>query len=108
MTFPTLDTVNATNDLTQLFIYGNIITNNHFVSYILIAFFVVGWLGSFYGQVRLTGRGRLDTSFTASAFLTTSLSVLMGTTPGLVPGWAVAFFISMSVLGLILVLTNND
>lgn len=93
--YPDISTVNATNDLTQLLVYANTITNQLFMPLVLWAFFVIALIGSYYGQLRMSGRARIEVSFATSAFVTLLFAIIMETVPGLLP--AVHFWAALAI-----------
>jgi hypothetical protein len=54
-----------------------------FMPFVLIAFFIIVVLGSYFSQIRFTGRGRLDFSFTAGGFVTAIFATIMSMKDGL-------------------------
>lgn len=108
MTYPDLSTVNATNDLSQLLIYANTVTDGIFMPGMLFAFFCVIWLGSYFAQLRFTGKGKFDASFTVAGFSTFGMSVLMMLSPGLIGTQYVVMSLAVSLIGVIWMYFSNE
>lgn len=97
--YPDLSTVNATNDVTQILVYANTITNGWMSRAILGGFFLIVLLGSFFAQMRFSGRGRIEISFAMAGVVTFGLAVIMSLEDGLLdPTWLL-FSLGVAVLG---------
>ena len=83
MTYPTLETVNATTDLANILVYANTITNGYFMPMVLFAFFIIVMIGSFVAQFRFSGRPNFQKSFAVSSFSTFGVAMLMSSKNGL-------------------------
>lgn len=83
MTYPTLATVNATTDLTPLLTYWNTITNGLAMPLVLACFFLIIFFGTFFAQLRFSGRIRPETSFTAASFASVGLAVILSSQNGI-------------------------
>lgn len=83
MAFPTLATVNATDDISNLFIYVNELTLGRAVPAVLFAFFVVIALSSVFMQIRFKGESNFKFSFASASFATFGLAVLFSLKSGL-------------------------
>lgn len=105
--FPGLDTVNATTDLSALLIYVNTLSGGIFGTAVLASFFLIVMLGSYFIQVRISGRGRMDTSFAAAGFTTFGLAAIMTSINGLVSSYAVLVTLAMAIIGIAWILFSE-
>lgn len=96
--YPGLETVNATQDVTQLLVYCNTVTSGWFGPLVAWAFFFVVLLGSFFAQMRTTGRPKLDVCFAAAGFTSVGFSTIMAVVFGLLNPFHVVVFILISIL----------
>lgn len=108
MTYPDISTVNATNDLSQLLIYANTITNGIFMPGVLFGFFTIVMLGSYFAQIRFSGRGRLDVSFTVAGFTSFGLSIIMMLSPGVIGTQYAVITLIISIIGAMWLFFGND
>lgn len=109
MTFPGLNTVNASQDVSELLIYVNDLTDGLAMPLVLIAFFLVAFLGNFFLQLRFRGTGRIDFSFAVAGFVTFGLAVLMSLKNGLLAPQYLFISLAVAILGaFILYLTRES
>lgn len=95
MTYPTLDSVNATTDVSNLLVYVNTLTNGYAMPTVLFGFFIVTFLGGAFAQMRFRGSARFDAAFAVAGFVTFGFAVLMSLKNGLLN--PVYLFISLAV-----------
>lgn len=100
MTYPLLNSTNPTNDLTQLLVYTNTITDGWFMFSFVIAFFLITLIGGYFAQERL-GKDRFDISFAVAGFATFGLIVLLKTSNGLIPTSYLYISLIVSVIGVL-------
>lgn len=106
--FAEISSVNATNDVTELLVYMNTVTDGYFMPMVLLAFFIILCLGSFFMQMRFTGRGRFELSFTVAAFATFGFAVIMSTKNGLInPSYLIISLVA-AVLGVAWLYLSSD
>lgn len=94
-----ISSVNATNDITQILVYANNITNNVFGISLVASFFLIILIGSYYAQVRFSGRGKLGHSFAAASFTTLGLSIIMSLENGLIQPYIVIICLALAIVG---------
>ena len=99
MRYPTLDTINATTDPTNLLVYANTLTNGKFVPFVLGAFWFIALVGSYLAQMRFTNRPKISTSWTVASFVTFGLTVLFSLKSGLISNIYIVAFIALTVVG---------
>lgn len=83
MTYQDISTVNATEDISELLVYVNSITNGLAMPSVLVAFFLITFIGGAFAQLRFRGSVRIDFSFAAASFSTFGFAVLMSLKNGL-------------------------
>ena len=105
--YPDISQVNATNDLTQLLVYCNTVTGGQFGPWVAWSFFIIALLGSYFAQMRLTGRPKLDVTFASAGFVTVGFSLLMSIEAGLLSTAHVIIFLLISILGAMHVLFSE-
>lgn len=108
MSYPDISSVNATNDLTQLFVYANTITNGLFMPVTLLAFFIIVMIGTYFGQIRVSGRARLEVSFAAAAFVTFGMVVIASGVDGLVNMFYIIISLAVAILGALWLMFSSD
>ena len=108
MTYKTLADVNATTDVTNLFVYANEITNNLFMPLFLVGFFLVALLSSWFAQARFRGYARIDLSFAAASFSTFGLAVLMSTKTGLLSPIYLMISLVIAIISVIIIFNSNE
>lgn len=101
--YPDISTVNATQDLSQLLVYCNTVTNGLFGPLVAWAFFIIVLLGTFFAQMRLAGRPKLDICLLVAGFASVGFSVLMAMEFGLLSTFWVVVFIILAIVGAIFV-----
>lgn len=99
MVYPGLDTVNATNDATAILVYANDLSGGTLMPMTLLAFFLIVAIGSFFAQMRFSGRGRFELSFTVAGFATFGFAVLMSTRNGLLNPAYLLISLAVAILG---------
>ena len=88
MVWADISTVNATNDLSQFFIYANNVSEGVFMPMLLFAFFVVTMLSSYFFQMKWKATARFDTCFGVAGILTLGMAAILSTINGLIsPGY---------------------
>jgi len=108
-TFQTLDTVNATTDLSELLIYTNNITNGMAMPMVLFAFFIIAFLGSAFLNVKFRGVFRFDFCFASAGFVTFGMACIMSLKNGLINPFYLILSIIVAVISVaILYLSSND
>lgn len=97
--FPTFASVNATTDLTQLFVYWNTVTNGKAMPMVLFSFFAILFIGSYFAQLRFQGYAKVQLSFVAAAFATVGMAVIMSLQNGLLnTSWLIVSIV-IAVIG---------
>lgn len=99
MTYPTLSTVNATTDVSNLLVYVNTITNGVAMPLVLLSFFIVVFLAGLFAQMRFKGVVRLDFSFAAAGFSTFGIALIMSLKNGLLDPIYMFISLGIAVLG---------
>lgn len=107
MAFPDLSTVNATADLGELLVYTNTITGNWAMPMVLLAFFLIIFLGGLFYQAR-KGTTRPEILLSVAGFLTFGMSMIMSLKEGLLNPIYVFMSIGVSVLGVVWMFLSSD
>lgn len=108
MIFPDLSSVNATSDLSNLLVYVNTITNGIAMPAVLLAFFFIVLIGSFYAQSRLTGKQRIDVSFVVAGFVTFALALIMSLKTGLLNVIYLVFSLAILMIGVMWIFLGKE
>ena len=101
MVYQTLDQVNTSAGIHTVFLYVNSLSGGWFVPFLLISFFLVVCLGSFFAQKRASGNASFPGSFVIAGIFTTIISVILGMIPGLVPLGLIVGFVVLTALGIV-------
>lgn len=99
MTYPGLDTVNATTDLGELLVYANTLTNGKFILFMVGAFFLIALIGSYVVQSRVSTRPKISVSFTIASFVTFGLVTILSLKNGLIEATYLFVTISLTIIG---------
>lgn len=106
--YPTLATINASNDISELFIYANELTGGLFMPLFLLTFFIVLFLGGCFAQQFFRGSIRLDFAYAAASFSTFGMAVIMSTRNGLLNiTWLILSLVAF-ILGLVWLYMSNS
>lgn len=107
--YPTINGTAAGLDLSYFFVYANSVTNGLFILLFVISFFVIVLVASLFGQLRITGRVKPETSFLAASFATIGLEVLLMQKNGLLSPMYFIISLAIFIISLIWVfLSSND
>lgn len=107
MTYETLGERNMSEGFHVLFVYVNDVTNGLFSILLLVAFFVIAFMGSFFSQQRLIGRRDVASSFAAASYITVIASILMALIPGMLNIYVVIIWIAVAILGTLWLFLSN-
>ncbi len=107
MTFPDLSTVNATEDLSELLIYVNLLTGGWAMPLVLLSFFMIILLGGLFTQI---GKGtmRPEVLLAVSGFLTFGLAIIMSIKEGLLNPIYVFMSLGLALLGVAWMFLSSD
>jgi len=95
------------DDLGQIFVYANSVTNGWAVLFILIAFYLIILIGGMFSQLQISGRIRPEVHFMTASFITLGLAVIMSTVNGLLAPIYLLALVGINILCLIwLMLTS--
>ena len=110
MAGPPYDTINSslTSNLAYFFTYANSITNNLAVPFILVAFFLVIFLGQSFMQLRITGRMRAEVSFATAGFLNLGLAIILATEQNVISPLVLMASIAIAAIGFIVLIASSD
>ena len=108
MTYQTLADVNATTDVSNLLVYANDLTGGILMPLILLSFFIIICIGSFFMQMRFSGRGRFEMSFAVAGFATFGLGVLMSSKNGLLNPTYLIISLGAAILGVAWLYFSSD
>ena len=108
LTFAGLDSVNATTDPTALLIYVNDVTGGMAMPMVLLAFFLIAFMGTYFSEVRRMGRGRIDHSFAAAGFVTFGMAVIMSLRNGLLAPMYLYFSIGIALVGVLILYLSSE
>ena len=107
MTYPTLNNTAVGDNLGELLVYANTVTNNLFGLFITISFFLTVFIGSLVMQMRFGSRIRPETSFVAGAFATFGFAIILQQYAGILsPLYFFAIFILL-IIGIIWVVISS-
>ena len=99
MAYPTLnEVVNTSEGIHTLFIYTAHIVPI-FIPLVLLAFFVIILLGTFFAQERLRGRGDFVASFTVAGYVTFIVASVMSLVENLISSITVITSLIVALIG---------
>lgn len=102
--FPEMNGTLIGDDLAQIFVYTNSITDGLASPLILLSFFLIVTIGSMLFQWRFSARIKPEASFAAGSFATLGMAVIMSSVNGLLdPIYLImsAFIMILSIIWLI-------
>ena len=108
MTYAGIETVNATNDLTELLVYMNLVTGGAFMPSALFAFFMIILLSSVFSNLRFSGSSRFDISFAVAGFATFGLAVIMSSRDGLLNFIFLLISLVIAIIGVAWIYFNRE
>lgn len=97
MTYETIDAYNTSEGMHQIFYYIAE-TVPGFMPLVLISFWLVATLGSFFAEKRLTGRGNIPNSAAAGSYATAVVTIMFSLIPDLVSIGTIVTAVAMSIL----------
>lgn len=100
MPYTEIGDVNTSEGIHTLFTYA-VDTVPVFVPLLIFAIFIIGCVGSFFAQKRLTGRGNLPGSFAVGSWLTAIVAIVFSLIPNFIRTGTVVFCIALAILGTI-------
>ena len=107
--FPDIGTMNASNDVTQILVYVNTVTDGLFAPLVLGAFFLIIMFSSYFAQIRFYGKEIIESSFAVAGFATFGLSLLMNMENGLLNSTYVFISLAIAIVGFLwVVLSTSD
>lgn len=83
MEYTTLAETNTTAGIHTLFTYSADVVPI-FIPMVLLGFFIIATVGSYYASIRTTNQGNFPASFAAGGFVTAVLATIMSLVPGLI------------------------
>lgn len=101
MAFEELNERNLSEGLHILFIYANDVTGNWLVPLILMAFFGILGMGSFFASERMSGQGDFAVSFAVAGFSTFGLTLIMSLAPGLIRTTEIITVLAIAIMGFV-------
>lgn len=96
--YPLINGTKAGNNLMYLFLYANQVTNQFFVLFVVIAFFLVVLISSLIMQLRFAPRVRPEVSFLASSFASLGFVAILGQMNGLIAPIYYFVFVGLTVI----------
>jgi hypothetical protein len=99
MAFPELSSVNSTNDVTQLLVYCNTVTDGYFGPLMLYSFWIVVMGASYFSQIRMTGKTKISICFISASLVSMPVALLMWLEAGLLSYVHIAIMGALIVLG---------
>lgn len=108
MTYPGLDSVNASSDLSELLIYVNTLTGGTAIPAVLGSFFLILAIGGSFLQLRTTGRIRYDFAFAAASFATFGMAVIMSLKTGLLAPQYLFITLGLVILSAVWLYLSTD
>jgi len=107
-----LETMNVTygntTNLNRMLTYVNDVTNGNFAPAVLLAFFFIAMLGTYYARIRFTGRARLESCIASSGFVTTGLAIIMSTVVGFLSMQWVVYCLVVTIFAVAYMLLSPD
>lgn len=108
MTYDSLSTINATEDVTQLLVYCNHITNGLFGPTILYSFFIIVLLANYFYQLRYSAKPKFDVSFAVAAFVSAGFAIIMSLEPGLLWYGHILICVALAGVGVLWMLLHSS
>lgn len=108
MTYPGIETVNATGDLTNLLLYMNTVTYGSFMPSVLIAFFAIILFSSAYASLRFNGTARFSIGFAVAGFATFGMAVIMSSKDGLLNPMYIPISLAIAILGVMWIYFDKE
>lgn len=100
MPYKTISDVNTSAGVHTLFTYVADIVPI-FIPLLLGSFFMIGFLGTYFAQKRLTGSGDVPAAFASWTFITLILVLLMSLIENLVTPIVLTISLSLAVVGML-------
>lgn len=101
MAYPTLDSYNTSQGIQVLFQYSSDIVPGY-IEMVLLAFWLIAGLGSFFAQKQLTTRADISASIAVASFLTLILGISMSLISNLVNPLTLVVLVVVNVLSMML------
>lgn len=108
MTYPTLNGTATGQNLLELLLYSNSVTNYLFVPFVTLAFFLVILISSIVFQLRFTNRIKPEVSLLASSFATLGWEVILMQKDGLLNPVYLVITFGIFFLSLLWVFMSSD
>ena len=108
MTYPTINSTLASQNLAYFFTYANEVTKDLFGLSIVIAFFLVVFISSIMFQLRFTSRVRPETSMLASCFATLGWATILEMYSGILSPIYFVIIIGLTILSAIWVALSQN
>ncbi len=104
-----LNSTRVKENLAEIIIYANCVTNHWFALFLVISFFLAVFIGSLLMQFRFGGKFiRVETSFLASSFATLGFAIILETYSGILNPSYFVIILGMIILGIIANITSDD
>lgn len=108
MSYPLLNTVNATNDVSTILVYANNLTGGAMMPMFLFLFFWIVCLGSYFAQKRFDVYASFPISFATAGFTTFGLAAIMSMKNGLLNPMYLIISIAVTVIGVLWLYMSTD
>jgi hypothetical protein len=106
--YPLINGTEMGSNLTYIFTYSNEITGGFFIPFVLLAFFLIVFIGSLMAQYRFTTRTRSETSFAVSSFASFGFVVIMSQVNGLINPVYFMITLGATILGFLWVVFSSE
>jgi len=98
MAYPTLDQRNTSEGIQVLFSYANDITNGYMIIVVLLSFFLIVTLASYYSVKRTSNKDDLPPSVAVGSFLTSILAILFSLIPDMISRPTLIITINITII----------
>lgn len=106
--YPPINGTLLNSDLGYIFVYANQVTGGLAIPIILLAFFLVVFLGSLFMQMRMTTRMRPEVSYLAASFATLGFTTIMASIVGINLTFWLWVSIVMTFIGVLWVMLTAE
>jgi hypothetical protein len=107
LTLPLITNYNLTG-LDVVLLYLNDVTSNVFMKIMLFTTFLIIAFGIFYASKRSVGTGDFPVAFAVASFTTTIFAFILRLRSGLVDGISIAVLIVMCLIGILMLMFDDE
>ena len=106
--YPLVNGTLVNNDLSQLFVYANSVTDGMFMLFMTIAFFFIILIGSIVATIRTSARPRFELAFAAASFATFGFTMILSTVDGLINPLYLFISAGLTIIGVVWIFLSSD